>query len=207
MIRILLADHHRLLHPSIRAILSTTDDLMLIGEVTDSDKLRQNCQQENQPDLLLFSPNVVPSSTAKILDDIRESCPSIKILVMLSHSEEASSQQLVAQGVAGIILKSDPPDRLLEAIYTTAQGRSWFSAELAAKLIQSQQPNLRNSVTDREMEILQLLVAEKTNIEISRALSIAERTVRSHLESIYGKLGVESRAGAVAKAIRLNLIS
>ena len=90
MIRILLADRHRLLHPSIRAILSTTDDLMLIGEVTDSDKLRQNCQQENQPDLLLFSPNVFPSSTAKILDDIRESCPSIKILVMLSHSEEAS---------------------------------------------------------------------------------------------------------------------
>jgi DNA-binding NarL/FixJ family response regulator len=207
LIRVLLADAHRLLHPGIQAILSTADDLTLIGEVTEGDALRQICQQENRPDLLLLSPNVEDLAATEALDAIRESCPSVKILAMLSHAEEACSRQLMDHGADGVILKSDAPDKLLEAINAVMQSQPWVSAELVAKLVQPQQPDPGNDLTDREVEILQLLAVEKTNEEMAESLNIAERTVRSHLESIYGKLGVKSRAGAVAQAIRLNLIS
>lgn len=204
MIRVLLADAHRLLHPGIQAVLSAADDLTLIGEVTEGDALWQICQQENQPDLLLLSPNVEGLDAAELLNAIRESCPSVKILTMLSHAEEACSRQLMDHGADGVILKNDAPDKLLEAINAVMQGQPWVSAELVAKLVQ---PDLGNDVTDREVEVLQLLALDKTNEEIAASLNIAERTVRSHLESIYGKLGVKSRAGAVAQAIRLNLIA
>ncbi len=207
MIRVFLADHHRLLHTSIQTILSTADNLVLIGEVIEGDEIRQICQQENHPDLLLFSPNIDSSPAAEVLDAIRESCPSVKILAMLSHSEEACLRQLIDHGADGIILKSEAPDKLLEAIDAVMQGQPWVSAELLPKLVQPQQPEPGNDLTDREVEILQLLALEKTNEEIAQSLNIAERTVRSHLESIYSKLGVKSRVGAVAQAIRLNLIS
>lgn len=207
MIHILLADAHRILHPSIRTILSVSDDLLLIGEVTEGDALWQICKQENQPDILLFSPNAESLPTAEILDTIREYCPSIKILAMLDRSEEASLRQLIYHGADGIILKTNTPDKLLEAIYAVAQDQPWFSSELVPKLVKAQQPKLENDITDREVEILQLLAVEKTNVEIAQTLNVAERTVRTHLENIYSKLGVKSRAGALAQAIRLNLIS
>ncbi|MCA9936981.1 MAG: response regulator transcription factor [Ardenticatenaceae bacterium] len=206
MIRVLLADQHRLLHPAIRTLLSTTDDMTLVGEVTDRHELRQNCE-EFCPDILLLSTNVTDSPLVKILDDIKEQCPTSKILVMLSSTEETSLRQLVAQGVNGVILKSDTPGKLLEAIDAIAQGQTWVSIDLLPRLVQPQQANVGNDVTDRELEILQLLALEKTNAEIAQTMNIADRTVRSHLENIYIKLGVTSRVGAVVQAIRLNLIS
>lgn len=206
MIRVLLADQHRLLHPSVRAILSETNEMVLVEEVTDSYGLQQNCR-EYYPDILLLSPNLDGSSITEILDSIKENWPSIKILVILSDPEETCVRQLVDYRADGIILKSDKPGKLIEAIYAIAQGKTWFSSVLVPYLVQPDMSNHKNELTDREIDVLQLLVTEKTNVQIAQALNISERTVRSHLGHIYSKLGVESRVGAVAQAIRLNLIS
>jgi two-component system invasion response regulator UvrY len=135
--RILVADNHRLFHPSIKVILSAADDLVLMGEVTESDELRQLCQQKPHPDLLLFSPNLDGSSVVEILDYVGKHCPSIKILVMLSHTEETNSKQLIDHGVRGIILKNEPPEKLLEAICAIVQGQLWFSALLMPILLKA----------------------------------------------------------------------
>ncbi len=206
MIRVLLADPHRLLLPAIRALLATSDDMILVGEATNSHELRQNCQ-ECHPDILLLSPNLVDSCSEKLLTIVKEQCPAGKIIIMLSDSEEICLTQLADLGVNGFFLKSDAPEKLLEAIDAVSQGKPWFSLELLSQLVQSRLPNKGRDVTDREIEILRLLVLEKTNTEIAQALNLAERTVRAHLENIYSKLGVSSRVGAAVQAIRLNLIS
>lgn len=206
MIRVLLADPHRLLLPAICALLATSDDMILVGEATNSHELRQNCQRHH-PDILLLSPDLVESSIGKILDGVKEQCPSSKILIMLSTAEEICLTQLANLGVNGFILKSDAPEKLLEAIDAVSLGKPWFNLELLPQLVQSRLLNTGRDVTDREIEILHLLVLEKTNTEIAQALNLAERTVRAHLENIYSKLGVSSRVGATVQAIRLNLIS
>jgi DNA-binding NarL/FixJ family response regulator len=177
-----------------------------MGEVTESDELRQLCQQKPHPDLLLFSPNLDGSSVVEILDYVGKHCPSIKILVMLSHTEETNSKQLIDHGVRGIILKNEPPEKLLEAICAIVQGQLWFSALLMPILLKAQLSIPKNDLTKRELDALQLLAEGKTNREIAQVLNIAERTVRCHLESIYIKLGAKSRVEAVMQATRLKLI-
>lgn len=113
---------------------------------------------------------------------------------------------LIEQEISGIILKSEPPDKLMEAIYSIMQGESWFSAALIPTLMQPTTPK-SHELTNRELEVLKLLAQENTNIAIAHTLNISERTVRCHLESIYRKLGVASRIGAVVQAIKLNIIS
>lgn len=203
MIRILLADNHSLLHPGIQTIISAADDLVLADEVVNGRELRQICQ-ECAPDLVLFFPNVENSAVTKLVDDIKKQCPSVKLLAMLSDSGEVCLRQLLDHGVDSLILKSDTPDKLLEAMRITAQGRPWFSAALIPELAHLACPV--NELTDRELDILRLVAAEKTNAEIALTLNMAERTVRYHLENIYGKLGVKTRVGAVARALKQNLI-
>jgi len=113
---------------------------------------------------------------------------------------------LIEQEISGIILKSEPPDKLMEAIYSIMQGESWFSAALIPTLMQPTTPK-SHELTNRELEVLKLLAQENTNIAIAHTLNISERTVRCHLESIYNKLGVASRVGAAIQAIKLNIIS
>lgn len=206
LIRILLADSHRLLHPSIQTIFSTTDNLILTDEVTDSHQLLQQIRQENPPDLVLLSPNITEIPITHTIDTLKELNPAIKILGLLSHPEETCVRKLIKHDITGIMLKSETPDKLIEAIHTIMQGQPWFSATLIPRIMQ---PNISelNELTDRELDVLKLLTKENTNIEIAQILNISERTVRCHLENIYGKLGVKSRTGAAIQAFKLNLIA
>lgn len=204
MIRVLLADKERLLHPGIRQTLATVEDITLLAELAECARLQTICQS-NSPDVVLFSPNVAACSYLAILNTLRERCPAVKILVLLSGQEDIPPHQLINQGVNGILLKNDPPEHLPEAIRTIAQGDFWFSPSLAPRLLQITIPPNHN-LTPRETAVLHLLSLEYTNQEIARELNVSERTVRGHLETIYQKLNVKSRTGAAVKAIRLQLI-
>jgi DNA-binding NarL/FixJ family response regulator len=205
LIRILLADNHHLTHPGFQTILSATKYLTLVGIARTAHELQQICK-DVEPDLLLFSPNVSEEPVTDLMNKVRYHWPSIKALIMLANPQEICLRQLRAQGVGGAILKSDTPDELLQAIFTIAEDRPWFSTNLMPILLQPRSPLVEQVLTKREFVILRLLTEERTTAEIALALHIAERTVRCHLESIYGKLQVRSRVGAAVKAVRLNLI-
>ncbi len=204
MIRVLLADKQCLLHPGIRHTLAAVEDIILLAELAGCTRLQTICQNDS-PDVVLFSPNVAERSYLAILNTLRERCPDVKILVLLSGQEDMRPHQLINQGVNGILLKNDPPEHLPEAIRAIAQGEFWFSPSLAPRLLQIKMPPDHN-LTPRETAVLHLLSLEYTNQEIARELNVSERTVRGHLETIYQKLNVKSRTGAVVKAIRLQLI-
>ena len=114
-------------------------------------------------------------------------------------------------GVTGAILKSDTPEMLIEAIQTVATGQSWFSPVLLPQLLQSRTGEESNKLTDRELtereiDVLQLVATEKTDKEIALELNIVKSTVRYHLEQSNNKLGTTTRVGAVTEAMRRGVI-
>jgi DNA-binding NarL/FixJ family response regulator len=132
--------------------------------------------------------------------------PETKTLILLHSSDEVCLHYLIEFGVSGCILKSDAPEKLIEAIQAAATGRKWFSPNLLPQLLQSRSSSQENRLTKREVEVLQLVAAEKTDKEIALTLSIAEGTVRFHLENSNTRLGTMTRVGAVAEAIRCGII-
>jgi DNA-binding NarL/FixJ family response regulator len=206
LIRILLVDQHRLLYPGIQAILAPIKEFRLLRPVATAGELRRFYQQGPTPDLLLYSPNVEGLSVGELFDETRTRWPSLKIAAILANPQEICARQLMAYGAAGVILKSDPPEQLVEAIDALLQGRVWISACLTPALIQSASTP-EQTLSERELAVLQLLVAAKSNAEIAAMLKISERTVRSHLENVYGKLGVTTRVGAAVAAVRRKLVA
>jgi DNA-binding NarL/FixJ family response regulator len=127
-----------------------------------------------------------------------------KIVVLTTYDTDADVIAALDAGAVGYLLKDSPPDDLVRAIVAAARGETVLAPQVAAVLVRrvSGVPVL----TAREIEILNLLAAGRTNRELARELFISEATVKSHLTNIYGKLGVESRAGAVARAIERRII-
>ncbi len=155
---------------------------------------------------MLLASNIISPSDLDILDHLQQHCPTAKTLVLLTRHDEICLRQLIDHGAVGGILKNDTPDKLIEAIRTVVKGEIWFSSPLLQKLVQPQREKQVPNLTERELEMLQLVVAEKTSKEIALVFGIAERTVRCHLNGIYTKLGVNTRVGAAVEAITLKLV-
>ncbi|MCP5098197.1 MAG: response regulator transcription factor [Chloroflexi bacterium] len=205
MIRVLLADNHQLLHFGIRAILSTPDNITLIETAMYSDQLWQ-LTYEHQPDVILLALNIVDPPWTNVLKQIQQQCSTAKILILLHNPNEVCLQQLMEAGAVGGILKSDTPEKLVEAIQAIAHGQMWFSSNLIPQLLQLQKSEKKNKLTPREIEVLQLAATEKTDKEVALMLGITERTVRFHLENSNIRLGTITRLGAVVEAIRCGII-
>ncbi|MEJ2748845.1 MAG: response regulator transcription factor, partial [Anaerolineae bacterium] len=186
--RVLLADNHQLLHGSIRNLLAATPDLELVGEAAIEEELWQYCR-ESPPDVLLLASNVTNSPLPETLAQVKQHCPNIRVLVLLVDPEEVCLQALTENGADGGILKSEPPESLLAAIRTLAQGQPWFSPLLLKRMLQPETPPLTND----ELTLLRLLVAGETEKAIAGAMNLSQRTVRRRIDGISKKLGVKTR--------------
>lgn len=205
MIQLLLADKHQLLHSGIRTILSTIDGFDFIGAVVCETEL-QLLLCKFKPDILLLSLNIIAPPYEDIFHRIKEQCPATKTLVLLHHTNEICLQQLIKLDLDGAILKSDAPDKLLEAIQVIRTEQKWFSSELLTQLFRPPYDDQRNELTNREIEVLLSIASEKTDGEIAIMLGIMERTVRYHIDNSKNKLGTTTRIGTVIEAIRRNII-
>ena len=130
--------------------------------------------------------------------------------MLTAYDDDAYVHGLVAAGVAGYVLKDEIEEAVVRAIRTVMQGDAWFSRPVVKKLARpapsEAPPSAKPALTERELRVLQLLVAGKTDQQIGQELSIAERTVRYCLRNLYDKLGVDTRVEAVAQAVRLGLV-
>jgi DNA-binding NarL/FixJ family response regulator len=197
-IRVLLADDHPLVRAGLRATVATAPDIALIGEATTGDEARRLCRAL-APDVLLLDlhmPGPPPVGTVAFL---REYCPATRVLVLTAHDDDAYVQGLLSAGVAGYILKDEVPEALLQAICGVAEGGTWFSQAIAAKLARAvtHGPTNHPAFTEREQELLQALEQGRDNAQIAASLYLSEQTVRNYLSRLYAKLGVRSRADAI----------
>ncbi len=204
-IRLVIVDDHAVVRAGIRALMETQDDLSVVGEASDA-KTATDVVQRTQPDVVLMDLNLGQGPGGAETTTLLTALPRPpKVLILTTYDTEADILTAIDAGAAGYILKDAPPGDVFQAVRSTARGDTVLSPAVTATLVRraaSPEP----AITDREAAVLELLADGLSNKEIARQLIVSEATIKSHLSHIYSKLDVDTRAGAVAKAIEQRII-
>jgi len=205
-VRLLLCDDHAVVRAGLRALLSSADGIDVVGEAATGEEALAMAAQLH-PDVVLMDLQLdggMDGVTAtRQLTVHGERGP--RVLVLTMFDTDADITRAIEAGATGYLLKAEQPEELFSAIRDAASGRSTLSAPVADRLL-TRLRSPRPALSAREHEILAQLARGLGNREIARALFISEATVKTHLGRIYGKLGVETRTGAVAVAKERRLL-
>ena len=206
MIRVLLADDHEIVRLGLRSVLEGAEDIDVVGEVATAEAAVSAAQAGGIDVILMdlrFGAGVEGTRVmggAEATAQIRSAMDTPpKVLVVTNYDTDADILGAIEAGAVGYLLKDAPPQELLAAVRSTAEGDSALSPIVADRLM-TRVRTPRTSLTPRELEVLQLVAAGASNRQIGQDLMLSEATVKSHLVHIYDKLGVRSRTSAVASA-------
>jgi len=207
-IRVMIVDDHAVVRSGLAAFLLAFDDLDLAGEASSGEEAVRVCEHL-QPDVVLMDlmmPGMDGIAATKV---IRERWPQVRIIALTSFKEKELVEQALQAGAIGYLLKNVSADELGAAIRGAAAGQPSLSLEAAQVLVQAfTQPSAQShDLTDRERDILALMVEGLSNAEISKHLFVSNSTVKYHVSNILSKLHVTSRTKAVALAIRDHLVT
>jgi DNA-binding NarL/FixJ family response regulator len=204
-VRVVLVDDHPVVRAGLRALLGGQDDLVVVGEAGDLDAAERVVVAE-RPDVVLMDLSLGEGpGGAETTARLRSLPHPPQVLVLTTYDTEADILRALEAGAVGYLLKDAPPDQLFAGIRATARGETVLAASVAARLVR-RAASPGPVVTEREVEVLELLAHGLGNREMARELLVSEATVKSHLSHIYTKLGVDTRAGAVAAAIERRII-
>lgn len=210
MIRILIADDYPLVRDSLRALIETEPGMDVVGEAADGIEAVLKARSL-QPDVILLDLVMPRQDGIAAISEITRENPEIRILVLTSFAEDEKVFPAIKAGALGYLLKVSSPHELLEAIRDVHRGQSSLHPTIARKLIgELQQPTedlppTKEPLTGREMQVLRLIAQGLTNLEIAEELVISERTVRTHVSNILGKLHLANRTQAALYALREGL--
>ncbi|QDY81026.1 response regulator transcription factor [Streptomyces qinzhouensis] len=203
-VRILLCDDHAVVRAGLLALLGSTPDIEVVGEAGSGEEAVAMAAKL-RPDVVLMDLQLGPG-----IDGVeatrRIASPDVHVLVLTTYDTDADITRAIEAGATGYLLKAERPEELFTAIHSAARGRTTLSAPVATRVMDQLRGAGRPSLTDRETDILGQLARGLGNRDIARALFISEATVKTHLGRIYAKLGVDTRAGAVAVAKERRLL-
>lgn len=201
---VVLVDDHPIVRAGIRNLLEKAADIIVIGEAsTGPDALK--IVTELNPDVLLLDMELPGISGSEVASQLQKSGIRTKILALSAHDDRQYIQELLANGASGYLIKEEVPETIVEAVRGVSRGeKGWVSRRVAAQMStwMGEEDHPRNGLTAREIQVLQCVVAGKTNQEIGLTLGISEKTVEKHLEGVFGKLSVASRVEAAVRAVR-----
>jgi NarL family two-component system response regulator LiaR len=208
MIRVMLVDDHNVVRSGLATFLRAYDDLDLVGEAKNGLEALKLCHQ-NKPDVILMDLMMPEMDGIEATRAILVDYPDINIIAMTSFEDEQLVHGVLAAGAISYLLKNVTADELAKAIRDAVSGRSTLSPEAARALIRTTRPTQGTSfdLTEREMEVLKLVVQGQSNRLIADTMVISISTVKAHMSSILSKLQVSSRAEASAYAIKHKLVS
>ena len=205
MIRIVLVDDHPVVRAGLRALLEGQPDLSVVGEAAEATSAGQ-VVGATEPDVVLMDLNLGSGpGGAETTRALRALHPAPQVLVLTTYDTETDIRTAVDAGAVGYLLKDAPPDQLFAGVRAAARGETVLAPLVAARLL-GRTGAAGPPLTPREVEILTLLAGGLANKEIARQVLVSEATVKSHLSHVYDKLGVDTRAGAVARAIEQRII-
>jgi NarL family two-component system response regulator LiaR len=205
-IRVFLADDHAVVRKGIEALIGTEEGMEVIGSAADGEEAIAGAAQL-KPDVILLDLQMPRKSGLEVIAQIKERDPSARILVLTSFSDDDKVFAAIKAGALGYILKDASPHDLLVAIRNVYAGKSSLDPEIALKVIHelnkpSKLPPTGEPLTEREMEILQLVARGMSNHQIAEELVISERTARTHISNILAKLHLANRTQAALYALR-----
>ena len=207
-IRVMLVDDHTMVRRGLAAFLKVFDDLQLAGEAESGEAAIQRCA-EILPDVILMDMVMPDMDGATATRAIRQQFPQVQVIALTSFKEGDLVKHALEAGAIGYLLKDVSADELARAIRAAHAGRATLSAEAAQALVETanQSPAPGLDLTERELEVLALMVEGLNNTQIAGRLTVSSSTVKSHVSNILSKLGVASRTEAVTIALRSRLIS
>jgi NarL family two-component system response regulator YdfI len=205
-IRLLIADDHLIVRQGLRLILETEDGFELVGEASDGAEAVR-LAGELHPDVVLMDLRMPGMDGLTAIERLAEEQPEIAVVILTTFNEDELMVRGLRAGAKGYLLKDTTREALFESIRAAARGETLLKPDVMTRLLaQTQVPGGGKSqpgnadLTEREMEVLRAAAQGQRSKEIALELGISERTVKAHLASIYQKLGVDSRAAAIAAA-------
>jgi NarL family two-component system response regulator LiaR len=209
-IRVLIADDHAVVRQGLKTFLELQEDIEVVEDVADGEAAVAAVERE-APDVVLMDLVMPGVDGVEAIRRIKEGRPQARVLVLSSFLDDERLFPAVRAGAAGYLLKDVEPRELVKAIRTVHGGEALLHPAVAARLMDefaagsAPEPNA-DGLTDREREVLTLIARGLPNKLIARELSISEKTVKAHVSSILGKLGVSDRTQAALYAVRSGLV-
>jgi len=201
-IRILVVDDHPLLREGMAAVLAAQPDLQLVGEAADGLQALQ-AYRTLRPDLVLLDLQLPGLGGIEVIVALRKEFPQVRIVVVTASRGDVQAVRALEAGASGYLLKSGLRRELVDTVRAVHQGRRQVQAEVAAGIAEHL---LGDSLSAREIQVLQSVAAGNSNKAIAALLSIAEETVKAHMKNILCKLGARDRTHAVAIAVKRGII-
>ena len=213
-IKVLLAEDHVVVRQGIREIIQREEDIEIVGEAGDGEEAVQAAEQL-EPDVILMDIAMPKLNGIEATRRIKESHPSISVLVLTAYDNEEFIFALLEAGAAGYLLKNVQGRQLLNAIRAVYDGESVLHPTIAKKVLnrlslrreKRSEQEKGELLTERELEVLRLGAEGLANKQIAAELFLGERTVQTHWRNIFNKLGISSRTEAIIHGLRRGWIT
>jgi NarL family two-component system response regulator LiaR len=207
LIRVMIVDDHPVVRRGIHFALTTTEDICVVAEAGSGEEALRLCQ-EQQPDVVLMDMMMPGMDGVAATQALKHKCPNAQVLVLTSFQESHYVREALKAGAIGYLLKDVAIDELAQAVRSANAGQSTLHRAATAALIQppSVRPDLTEELTERQREVLALVVQGYSNQEIANKLYVSLATVRFHVSTILAKLGAANRAEAAAMAVKHKLL-
>jgi two-component system, NarL family, response regulator len=202
-IRVLVVDDHPVVRQGLIGMLEKAPDIVIVGQGRNGHEAIAVFQHQ-QPDVTLMDLRMPQMGGVEAITAICNEFPNARIIVLTTYDSDEEIYQGLRAGAKGYLLKDSEPEELLTAIRTVTRGQKYIPSNVAAKLVQRM---TAPELSDRELEVLQLVGQGMSNQEISTALTISESTVKTHINRILSKLDVKDRTQAAIIALKRGITS
>ncbi len=207
-IKVLVVDDHNMVRKGLIVLLENFDDFEVVGEAGDGKTGVLLCQQY-KPDVVLMDMIMPVMDGIEATTTIRELCPETQVVALTSFSDDATIQNALKAGAISNLMKNVSVDELALAVRKAHEGQPTLAPEATRALIAASRrpPEVGHDLSEREREVLSLMVDGLNNREIADVLTISNSTVKNHVSNIFAKLGTTSRTQAVALAVERKLVN
>jgi NarL family two-component system response regulator YdfI len=209
-IRILVADDHLIIRQGLRLILETQAGFEMVGEAADGAEAVRLCV-ELHPDVVLMDLRMPGMDGLSAIERLRTEQPGIAVVILTTFNEDDLMMRGLRLGAKGYLLKDTDRETLFNTIRAASRGETLLRPEIMARVLAQGMAtgapvSTQTDLTERELEVLRGVAQGERSKEIALRLGITERTVKAHLASIYSRLGVDSRAAAIAVAAQRGIL-
>jgi DNA-binding NarL/FixJ family response regulator len=203
VIRVAIADDHRVVRVGLEQLLATFDDVELVGSA-DGGEAAVAQVVEQKPDVLLLDLSMPDLDGIEVTRRLAVASPATRVVLFTSFSDRDQILQALDAGAIGYLLKDAEPEAIHDALRAAARGEAPLAPKAAAELLaaRAERPTADVDLTARERDVLQLVIAGDANKQIARKLGISEKTVKGHLTNLFQRIGVQDRTQAALWAER-----